>query len=360
MLYIAPGHTLFNALLERVVERCTADLSRGAVFLDTQAESDAPALLWFVRSQVRDGLDRHVTDLLAALRHRADQEQVRPAPSEALDGYDHGQGGDVEAGIHLARPMLAGQDEVLEQCVNQVFLPQLAQRRGPHVEALQRDQAFLQGGLAALAERLGEAAVDAFIAGDQAAGERLTDQSDAAQKQLHAVQQEMARARHVLMTAPEVLGVALVLPAPVSIAAAAGEPTARPAMRRDPAVELAAMQAVMAYETGQQRRPRDVHADHSWDIESDDAHGVVQRYIEVKGRGPEDADEVMLTDPEWEAARRLGDQHWLYIVRVADGAMWRIQNPALKLRPKEHRRWIVRIEDAAQFAEAAADSIHAV
>lgn len=60
----------------------------------------------------------------------------------------------------------------------------------------------------------------------------------------------------------------------------------------------------------------------------------------------------MLIDPEREAARRLGDQHWLYIVRMADGAMWRIQNPAHKLRPKEHKRWIVRIDDAARHSEA--------
>ncbi len=350
VLYIAPGHTLLNALLDRVVARCAADLSQGAVFLDTQAESDAPALLWFVRSQVRDGMDRHVTDLLAALRHRADLEQVVRLPSEVLDGFDQVQGSDMEAGIHLVRPMLAGQDEVLEQCVSRVFLPELAQRRAPHSEALQRDQAFLQTGLTALAEHLSAAAVDAFIAGDQAAGERLTDQSDAAQKRLHAVQQEMARARHLLMVAPDVLGVALVLPAPVSDAAA-GEPASSPPMRRDPAVEQAAMEAVMAYETSQHRHPRDVHADHSWDIESDDSHGVVQRYIEVKGRGPEDANEVMLTNPEWEAARRLGDQHWLYIVRLADQMMWRIQNPYGKLQPKEHKRWIVRIDDAAPYSE---------
>ncbi len=134
VLYIAPGHWLLNALLDRVLARCAADLSQGAVFLDTQAESEAPALLWFERSQVRNGLDRHLNDLLAALRHRADLEQVARLPSEVLDGFDQGQGSDVEAGIHLVRPMLAGQDEVLEQCVSRVFLPELAQRRAPHIE----------------------------------------------------------------------------------------------------------------------------------------------------------------------------------------------------------------------------------
>jgi len=56
----------------------------------------------------------------------------------------------------------------------------------------------------------------------------------------------------------------------------------------------------------QGRHSRHVHVGHSWDIESDDAPGVTVRYIEVKGRGPADANVVELTDPEWVAARRLG------------------------------------------------------
>ena len=38
-------------------------------------------------------------------------------------------------------------------------------------------------------------------------------------------------------------------------------------------------------------------------------------------------------------------------MRLADEMMWRIQNPHFKLKPKEHKRWIVRINDAAQHAE---------
>jgi hypothetical protein len=124
-------------------------------------------------------------------------------------------------------------------------------------------------------------------------------------------------------------------------------------MHRDPAVELAAMAAVMDYEMRQGRHPRDVHVGHSWDIESDDAQGVTVRYIEVKGRGPADADVVELTDPEWEAARRLGDQHWLYIVQLGDGMLWPIRNPYAKLQPKELKRWVVRLEEAAAHAEMA-------
>jgi hypothetical protein len=77
----------------------------------------------------------------------------------------------------------------------------------------------------------------------------------------------------------------------------------------------------------------------------------VVRYIEVKGRGPEDADVVTMTGPEWEAARRLGDQHWLYIVLLGDGMLVMIQNPYAKLEPRELKRLLVRVKDVADQAE---------
>jgi hypothetical protein len=123
-------------------------------------------------------------------------------------------------------------------------------------------------------------------------------------------------------------------------------------MRQDKKVEDAAMEAVMQYEARQGRHPRDVHEGNSWDVESDDDQGRVVRYIEVKGRGPEDADVVTMTGPEWEAARRLGDRHWLYIFRLEDGMLVMMQNPYAKLDPRELKRWIVRVRDAMDQVES--------
>lgn len=363
VFFIAPGHWLFEALLDRVMADCAPDLAAGAIYHDLRRPEGGPELVWFLRSQVRDGLNRTAADLLAAVRHRADQERVTPAPSEILDAFDevavgkaadHGSvASDVGTGIRQAGPMLAAQAEIADQCVADLFLPELAGRRAAQQAALARDQRFLEAGLNALAEQLNAAALDAYSQGDADAGERLIRQGEAAQDRLKELRGQMARAGQLLLLAPEVVGVALVLPAPITVALPPGKEESvggRP-MHRDPAVELAAMAAVMEYETRQGRFPRDVHVGHSWDIESDDAQGVTVRYIEVKGRGPEDADVVELTDPEWEAARRLGDQHWLYIVRLADDRVWPVRNPYAKLMPKEHRRWIVRIEDAERFVD---------
>jgi hypothetical protein len=368
VFFIAPGHWLFEALLDRVMAGCTVDLDAGAVFSDLRRPEGGPELVWFLRGRVRDGLDRSAADLLAAVRHRADQERVTPAPSEILDAFDEvaltpdpspkfGRGEiETEAGIRQAGPMLAAQGEVADQCVADIFLPALAERREAQLVALARDRHFLESGLNALAEQLNAAALDAYSNGDAETGERLIRQGEAAQDRLKELREQMARAGQLLLLAPEVLGVALVLPAPIPIVLPpAGKesqaPARGPAMHRDPAVELAAMAAVMDYEIRQGRHPRDVHVGHSWDIESDDAQGVTVRYIEVKGRGPADADIVELTDLEWEAARRLGDQHWLYIVRLEDGMLWPIRNPYAKLQPKEHKRWVIRLEEAAAHAE---------
>ncbi len=87
---------------------------------------------------------------------------------------------------------------------------------------------------------------------------------------------------------------------------------------------------------------------------SDDEQGRVVRYIEVKGRGPEDADVVTMTGPEWEAARRLGDQHWLYIVLLGDGMVVMIRNPYTKLKPRELKRWLVSVTEAKGHGESIA------
>ena len=352
VLFIAPGHWLFEVLLERVIERCVPDLNHGAVFFDLQPEDESPYLIWFIRSQIRDGLDRRATDLLAAVGHRADEEQVTSLPTEVLNGFDFGQGQDVDVEIRQVQPMLAAQAEVLDQCVRALFLPELVDRRAQHQAALERDRRFLEEGLTALAEHLSSAAVNAYGEGDFETGNHLTDQSTAAQQRLAELLAQMDRAGHLLLVAPEVLGVALVLPAPLEVEIEGDDGATKVLMRRDDEVEDAAMQVVMDYESGQGRFPRDVHQGHSWDIESYDGQGNLLRCIEVKGRGPEDASVVTLTENEWEAARRLGDQHWLYVVRLGDGMLWMIQNPYAKLRPRELKRWVVRVGDVAEQGEA--------
>ncbi len=352
IFYIAPGHWLLETLIERVLTDCAPDLNQGAVLFDLLPEDESPYLIWFARSQARDGLDRHVTDLLAVVKHRADQEQVTRLPVEILDGFEVGHGPAITAAIRQVQPMLAGQSAVIDQCVQRIFLPELADWRKQQAEAMRRDRRFLDDGLSALTSHLSEQAMTAYGNDDDEAGQRLMEQSALAESHRVELMAQMSRAAHLLLTAPEVLGVALILPMPAELRPRHPEtPPGGVPMRRDPAVEAAAMKIVMDYERSQQRHPRDVSQGHSWDIEADNEAGELLRYIEVKGRGPAEALEVHLTDPEWEAARKHGDRHWLYIVRLEDKMMWLIQNPYQKLQPKELKRWVVRVSDVQPVAE---------
>lgn len=350
VLFIAPGHRLFEALLTHVLAVCQADLAQGAVFLDPQPVAETPTLLWFVQSALRDGLDRQVRELLAVVQQPPDQTAVTALPLDCLAAYEPlATTGDApDSGvIGRVQPLLAAQPAIVAHCLTADFLPALAAQRERQAAALQTDRRFLTAGLTGLAEHWNDAALEAYSTGDESTGDALTERAQAARHQLAEQTDRLERARHLLLTAPTVVGVALLLPAPpVSVTGA--EPP--PVQHRDPQVEAAAMQAVLAYEQRQGRRPQDVHVGHSWDIESADAQGTVVRYIEVKGRGPADADEVQLTEPEWAAARRLGTQYWLYIVRLADGMLWAIQDPYARLQPQELKRWVVHLAEAARQA----------
>ena len=304
-----------------------------------------------MRGQLRDGLDRPAGDLLAAVEHRADQEDVILRPTEILAGFDLGTEED-EGAVRQAQAMVEAQTEIVEAGVQRAFLPKLAERRTARIEALSRERQFLAKGLNTLIDQLASEAMEAFGEGELATGERLTNQKDEARQRKQRLLAELTHAEQLLLTAPEVLGVALILPAPLEVEITDEHGTETVFMRRDDDVEKAAMNTVMAYEREQGRFPKDVHKGNSWDVESYDAQGNLLRYIEVKGRGPEDANVASLTEPEWEAARRLKDQHWLYIIRLGDGVMWMIQNPHAKLEPREIRQLLVKIGNVAALGEA--------
>ena len=79
-------------------------------------------------------------------------------------------------------------------------------------------------------------------------------------------------------------------------------------------VEKLAMEFIMKFEKEVcHREPIDVHEEEHYDIRSYDPKTGEVRYIEVKGRwGP--SLNIEISDTELECARRLGKDHWLYIV----------------------------------------------
>ncbi|MDW7979050.1 MAG: DUF3883 domain-containing protein, partial [Verrucomicrobiales bacterium] len=161
------------------------------------------------------------------------------------------------------------------------------------------------------------------------------------QARKQALEDEIRRETSLLPSAPQVLGVARVIP----------QPAGDPAMRSDAEIEAIGMRVAIEYERAQGRTPTDVSSENlGYDIRSEAPDGTV-RYIEVKARattGP-----VAFTPNEWLMAQRLANEYWLYVVENAanEPKLFTLQNPAGKLRPDEVVE-IVRfvVKDWRQYA----------
>jgi len=135
---------------------------------------------------------------------------------------------------------------------------------------------------------------------------------------------------------PDLVTSAVVVPAPVAVVESDSMPP-RPGlpMRRDDEVEQIAMEVAMRYERSRGWTPCDVSQDgEHYDIRSESPTGE-RRFIEVKGRAESGA--IVLTAPEGDKLRQLGDRAFLYIVTHCKGANPRlriIQNPMAQLTPE--------------------------
>ena len=106
-------------------------------------------------------------------------------------------------------------------------------------------------------------------------------------------------------------------------------------MRRDDEVEAIAMDFAMRYERTRGWNPHDVSGNgEHYDVRSESPNGD-KRFIEVKGRAQSGA--IVLTGPELDKLRQLGERAWLYVVTSCKSDQPRlriIQAPIMKLNPK--------------------------
>ena len=135
---------------------------------------------------------------------------------------------------------------------------------------------------------------------------------------------------------PDVLTQAVIAPFPVaSVETDRQEPAKGVPMRRDDEVEAIGMDVAMRYERGRGWPPTDVSGDGGHcDVRSEGPNGQ-KRYIEVKGRAQSGA--IILTGPELDKLRQLGDRAWLYVVTSCKDERPKlriIQDPICKLSPE--------------------------
>jgi hypothetical protein len=100
--------------------------------------------------------------------------------------------------------------------------------------------------------------------------------------------------------------------------------------------DKAGIKRVLNYEQDHEREAKEMpHLNKGFDIESVDQSGN-KRYIEVKSLSDlwGERNAPGMTRPQFEYARRDGEQYWLYVVERAkeeDYKIYRIQNPAQRV-----------------------------
>jgi hypothetical protein len=135
----------------------------------------------------------------------------------------------------------------------------------------------------------------------------------------------------------------------------AGAPRHGVPMRRDDETERLAMDIVMRYERSRGWTPFDVSQDgEHYDIRSEAPNGQV-RFIEVKGHGK--SGPVILTGPELDKLRQLGERAFLYVATdcKSDKPHLRIiQDPMTSLSPEmlfKQVQWLVDEADWQKFSQ---------
>jgi len=331
-IFIAPGHPLLEAVIERVLAECADDVRRGAVFADPDGRLDG--WLFFLESEVRDGANQVAGKRLFVIYRSVDgaRRVINPSILWDLKPFD-GQ-------LQMGNPVQ--EDEIIAFAVEQV----LESYRKELVRERERNATIKRKyGLRSLEHMIleseaklidyyarrakGENLPEVEVLNEQRRKEELTGRKQ-------ALEAEIRRETSLLPSTPKVLGVVRVLP----------QPPASEAMRSDAEIEAIGMEVAMNYEREQGRSPEDVSAQNlGYDIRSTSPSGEI-RYIEVKARAKSGA--IVLTPNEWLMAQRLGDEYWLYVVENAATSpeLHTIQNPTTKLQPKVEAQ-IVRyvIED---------------
>jgi superfamily II DNA or RNA helicase len=319
--FIAPGHPLLEAVIERLLAECVDDVRRGAVFADPDGRLDG--WLFFLEGELRDGTNQVAGKRIFALYRSVGGDLRLINPSILWDLKPYGKQQEIETHVR--------EDEIITYAIEQV----LESYRSELLAERERDAAIKRKyGLRSLEQMILESEAKLIdYETRRAKGENLPDvevlNEQRRKEELHArkqaLEEEIRRETSLLPSAPKVLGVVRVVP----------KPATDEAVRSDAEIEAIGMQVAMEYEREKGRLPEDVSTQNlGYDIRSTSLSGEV-RYIEVKARATTGA--IVLTPNEWLMAQRLGEEYWLYVVENAatQPRLRIIQNPAAKLQPEE-------------------------
>jgi hypothetical protein len=354
---LGPGYPLFDTLIAWAIREAQPAFAKGATLVD--ANLSQPQRLWLVRSTVHDGR--------IEARRRLAHEQFSVVIEDT-------EGTRVTSPAYLLNcvppthsPPPSDLRERLEEdlqawAYEQVTEKEIARVKAARVEERRLRRQYLESAFTDLILELQGELSDlqqASLLGDDNVEERarLHERIEQLKGRKAERLQELELMLKLTADLPQVLSQALVVPAPVATLDAEPDPSAGVPMRRDEEVEAIAMELAMRYERSRGWTPYDVSPDgEHYDVRSEGPSGE-RRYIEVKGRAQSGA--IVLTAPEMDKLRQLGDRAWLYVATFCREELPRlriIQDPVPKLNPQVWYRqvqYLVKEEDWGRQGEAA-------
>jgi len=325
--FVAPGHPLLEAVVERIFEKFGEDVDKGAVFLDPSGTMNG--FIWFLEGTINDGTGTVAGKRIFAL-YQDNRNNIRQvSPSILWDLKPHH--------ASLTKELLSltpNDDLVLAYAIEKVlprYLHELKKQREHDAEikrkygvkSLEELILLSEGKLIDYETRRakGENVPEATIQNE------IRNKEDLNRKKVE-LDKQIESEVHLLLSSPKILGVVAVLPKVPVI----------DVLKEDKEIEEIGMKVSMRFETDQGRSPEDVAVQNlGFDIRSKAPDESI-RYIEVKARAREG--KIALTPNEWLMAHRLGKEYWLYVVIASEGPVeklvpYRIQDPAEKLKPEE-------------------------
>lgn len=330
--WVTPGHPLFEAVREDVTEHVREDLLRGAIFFDLHQAH--PYRLDVFAASIKDGRNNQ-------LHRRIFVVQTCPSPTGVGAGgaIAPGEGSGAWQPMTIRQPTIfldlalaskdarapdgtglpdrAAAERFLVATALNPFLAEVAAQRARetaiiarHLEISLKELIHRQNLRMAEIHEQGQFGDETLMAANM---KKVEDKLDELNGRLEQRTAELRREAECMIGDIQHVGRAWVLPHPER-----NTPQIRE-MVTDPEIERIAVQVAIKHEEAEGRVVESVEADNrGFDLISRKLHpedpktAIDVRFIEVKGRAQ--TGDIALTTNEYNTARRLRKDYWLYVV----------------------------------------------
>jgi len=335
--FIAPGHTLLEAVNEKILKDFSKPWDQFSVFGDPTNKKEG--VLWFVIGEVTDGLGQIAgkkvfciyQDIKGSINSDATLNSSILWDLKPLDNYKPAKD---------LKNLIADKEYIQDYIISEILFPYREEVEKRKIKECKIKEKY---GLRSL-EYLIQESNDKLLQYQyrQNKGEKMdmpilneTRNKEDLERKKEVLKKEIELEKNLTVSEPKILGVSVVIPMEKI-----EEKEKDAIMHTDPEVEKIGMQVAMEFEKAKGWSVEEVSEENlGFDLRSIkyDSEGTFKdiRYIEVKARAQSGA--IRLSSNEWKKAKRFQDKYWLYIIINARSKpeLKRIQNPADKFKIDE-------------------------